>query len=120
MNLAILMGRLTRDPDVNEKRATFSLAVNRRFKRDGEPDADFLRCVVFGKKIDFVRDYLRQGTKVLVTGEIRVSKFTVTGDDPKTYTDIIVNDIEFAESKAKTTAPQEGFTEADDDALPFE
>ena len=78
MNKVILMGRLTRDPDVRYsqgERATavarYTLAVNRRFKRDGEPDADFVNCVAFGRAGEFAEKYFRQGIKIVISGRIQ-------------------------------------------------
>ena len=75
MNKVVLMGRLTRNPDVRYsqgERATcvarYTLAVNRRFKRDGEPDADFINCVAFGRQGEFAEKYLKQGTKIVISG----------------------------------------------------
>ena len=107
MNKVILMGRLTRDPEVRYSQgdsasavARYSLAVDRRFKRDGEPTADFLNCVAFGKSAEFAERYFRQGTKVVVTGRIQTGSYT-NRDGVKVYTtDIIVEEQEFAESKA--------------------
>ena len=106
MNKVIMMGRLTRDPEVRYSQganataiARFSLAVDRRWKREGEPDADFFNCTVFGRQADFVEKYLRQGTKVVVTGRIQNDNYT-NKDGQKVYSvQIIVEEIEFAESK---------------------
>ena len=106
MNKVIMMGRLTRDPEVRCSQgasptaiARFSLAVDRRWKREGEPDADFFNCTVFGRQADFVEKYLRQGTKVVVTGRIQNDNYT-NKDGQKVYAvQIIVEEIEFAESK---------------------
>ena len=83
MNKVIMMGRLTRDPEVRYSQgasqtaiARFSLAVDRRWKREGEPDADFFNCTVFGKQADFVEKYLRQGTKVVITGRVQNDNYT--------------------------------------------
>ena len=80
MNKVILMGRLTRDPDVRYsqgERATavarYTLAVNRRFKRDGEPDADFINCVAFGRAGEFAEKYFRQGIKIVISGRQAVT-----------------------------------------------
>lgn len=117
MNKVILMGRLTRDPEVRYTQgasqtaiARFSLAVDRRWKREGEPDADFFNCIVFGKRAEFVEKYLRQGIKVVITGRIQNNNYT-DKDGNKVYAvQIIVEEIEFAESKnangvAGTNAP---------------
>ena len=105
MNKVILMGRLTRDPEVrygganNMAIAKLSLAVDRRFKRDGQPEADFFNCTAFGKTGEFVEKYLRKGTKVVLDGEIQNDNYEKDG--VKHYgTQIIINTIEFAESKA--------------------
>lgn len=106
MNKVIMMGRLTRDPEVRYSQgasqtaiARFSLAVDRRFKREGEPDADFFNCTVFGKQAEFVEKYLRQGTKVAITGRVQNDNYT-NKEGQKVYSvQIIVEEIEFAESK---------------------
>ena len=106
MNKVILMGRLVCEPDVrymqSEKStavARYSLAVPRKFKRDGEPDCDFINCVAFGKMGEFTEKYLRKGTKVVITGRIQTGSYT-NRDGVKVYTtDIIVEEQEFAESK---------------------
>ena len=107
MNKVILMGRLTRDPDVRYSAgenatavARYTLAVDRRFRRDGENNADFIGCVAFGKSAEFAEKYFRQGLKVLVTGRIQTGSYT-NRDGQKVYTtDVVVEDQEFAESKA--------------------
>ena len=107
MNKVILMGRLTRDPEVRYSQgdnasavARYSLAVDRRFKRDGEQATDFINCVAFGRTAEFAERYLRQGTKLLVTGRIQTGSYT-NRDGVKVYTtDIVVEEQEFAESKA--------------------
>ena len=106
MNKVILMGRLTRDPEVRYTQgdnamaiARYSLAVDRRFKRDGEPDADFINCVAFGKSGEFAEKYLRKGTKIAVVGRIQTGSYT-NKDGQKVYTtDVVVEEQEFAESK---------------------
>lgn len=105
MNKVILMGRLTRDPEVryaqgsNSAVARYSLAVDRRFKRDGDADADFINCVAFGKSAEFAEKYLKKGTKILATGRIQTGSYT-NKDGQKVYTtDVVVEDQEFAESK---------------------
>ena len=105
MNKIILMGRLTRDPEVryggasNTAIAKFSIAVDRRFKRDGEPTADFFNVTAFGKQGEFVEKYLHKGTKIVLDGEIRHDNYT-NKEGQKVYGfQIIANSIEFAESK---------------------
>lgn len=110
MNKVVIMGRLTRDPEVrysqNEKStavARFTLAVDRRFKRDNEPTADFINCVAFGKTGEFIEKYCRQGTKLCVEGRIQTGSYT-NKDGNKVYTtDVVVENAEFAESKAASS-----------------
>lgn len=107
MNKVILMGRLTRDPDVRYSAgenstavARYTLAVDRRFKRDGEATADFIGCVAFGRQAEFAEKYLRQGTKIAISGRIQTGSYT-NRDGQKVYTtDVVVEDQEFAESKS--------------------
>ena len=107
MNKVILMGRLTRDPEVRYSQgdsqmaiARFSLAVDRRFKRQGDTvTADFFNCTAFGKQGEFVEKYLKQGTKVVVTGRIQNDNYT-NKEGQKVYSvQVIVEEMEFAESK---------------------
>lgn len=106
MNKVILMGRLTRDPDVRYTQgpqpvaiARYTLACDRKFKREGEAQtADFISCVAFGKAAEFVEKWLNQGTKVLITGRIQTGSYT-NKDGHRVYTtDVVVEDHEFAES----------------------
>lgn len=107
MNKVILMGRLTKDPDVRYSQgengtavARYTLAVDRRFRRDGDQSADFIPCVAFGKSAEWAEKYLHQGTKIVVTGRIQTGSYT-NRDGNKVYTtDVILEDQEFAESKA--------------------
>ena len=111
MNKVILMGRLTRDPEVRYSQgesstaiARYTLAVDRRFRRngDGEQNADFIGCVAFGRSAEFAEKYFRQGLKVIVTGRIQTGSYT-NKDGQKVYTtDVVVEDQEFAESKASS------------------
>lgn len=106
MNKVILMGRLTRDPEVRMSGDTavarFSLAVDRRFKKDGEQTADFINCVAFGKTGEFIEKYGHKGTKYVVEGRIQTGSYT-NKDGQKVYTtDVVVEQVEFAESKAST------------------
>lgn len=114
MNKVILMGRLTRDPEIryanNENNtciANYTLAVDRRFKRQGdEQTADFIRCVAMGKNGEFAEKYLHQGIKIVVEGHIQTGSYT-NKDGNKVYTtDVVVESHEFAESKA--TSGQNG------------
>ncbi len=106
MNKVILMGRLTRDPDVRYSQgdnpsaiARYSLAVDRRFNRGDDNNTDFINIVAFGKAGEFAEKYLHKGTKVLVTGRIQTGSYT-NKDGQKVYTtDVVAEDQEFAESK---------------------
>ena len=103
MNKVILMGRLTRDPDMRGEGtglvARYSLAVDRRFSRNEENNTDFINIVVFGKGAEFAEKYLKKGTKVLVTGRIQTGSYT-NKDGQKVYTtDVVAEDQEFAESQ---------------------
>ena len=106
MNKVILMGRLTRDPEVRYSQgasqtsvARFSVAVDRRFKREGEPDADFFNCTAFGKTAEFVERYLHKGTKIVLSGRIQNDNYTNKDGQMVYSVRIIVDDVEFAESK---------------------
>lgn len=107
MNKVVLMGRLTRDPEVRYSQgdastavARYTLAVDRRFRRQGdEQTADFISCVSFGKTAEFVERYLKQGTKIAGCGRIQTGSYT-NRDGQKVYTtDVVLEEVEFAESK---------------------
>ena len=138
MNKVILMGRLTRDPDVRYSAgenstavARYTLAVDRRFRRDGDATADFIGCVAFGRQAEFAEKYLRQGTKIAITGRIQTGSYT-NREGQKVYTtDVVVEEHEFAESKGASAgnngttqraADSDGFMNIPDDIgeeLPF-
>ncbi len=107
MNKVILMGRLTRDPDVRYTTeenplaiARYTLAVDRRFHKDGEATADFISCVVFGRAAEFAEKYFRQGLKITISGCIQTGSYT-NREGQKVYTtEIVVEEQEFAESKS--------------------
>ena len=111
VNKVILMGRLTRDPDIryvngDEKTtaiARYTLAVDRRVKTEGGQTADFISCVAFSKVADFTERYLHQGTKIVVEGRIQTGSYT-NKDGQKVYTtEVVVENCEFAESKNEST-----------------
>ena len=111
MNKVILMGRLTRDPEVRYSQGAsqtavgrFSLAVDRRFKREGQPEADFFNCTTFGRQAEFVEKYLNQGTKVVVVGSVQNDNYTNKNGEKVYSVQIIVDEIEFAESKSAQSA----------------
>ena len=134
-----MIGRLTKDPDVRYSQgekttavARYTLAVDRKFKRDGEASADFINCIAFGKNGEFAEKYLRKGTKIVVVGRIQTGSYT-NKDGQKVYTtDVVVEEHEFAESKksAGESLPQatshtdkDGFMnipDGIDEELPFE
>ena len=107
MNKVILMGRLTRDPEIRYTNgdnsmaiARFSIAVDRRFKRQGDSaDADFFNCTAFGRQAEFVEKYLHQGTKILLVGRIQNDNYTNREGQRVFSVQIIAEEIEFAESK---------------------
>lgn len=140
MNKVILMGRLTREPDIRYTSgetpmavARFNLAVDRRFKREGdEQTADFISCVTFGKSAEFIEKYCHQRTKLVLEGRIQTGSYT-NRDGIKIYTtDVVVESCEFAESKKNaeqagrtepSVTPDDGFMNipdgVDDEGLPF-
>ena len=107
MNKVILMGRLTRDPEIRYSQngnssaiARFTLAVDRRFKRQGDDQtADFINCVAFGKTAEFAEGYLKQGTKVVGCGRIQTGSYTNKEGQRVYTTDVVIEELEFAESK---------------------
>lgn len=139
MNKVILIGRLTKDPDVRYSQgqnqtaiARYSIAVPRRFKRDGEPDCDFINCVSFGKTAEFAQKYFYKGIKIAVVGHIQTGSYADKNGNKVYTTDVIVDEQEFcenkntgqanaAESKLKS-APDDGFMLIPDslqEELPF-
>ena len=117
MNKVILMVRLTRDPDVRYSSgdgstavARYILAVDRRFHRDGDATADFIGCVAFGRQAEFTEKYLRQGTKIAITGRIQTGSYT-NREGRKVYTtDVVVEEQEFAEGKNAERPREQGAT----------
>lgn len=111
MNKVVLVGRIVRDPEVRYSQgenstavARYTIAVDRRFKRDGEPTADFINCVTFGKSAEFVEKYFRKGLRISISGRITTNSYT-NKDGIKVYTtEITVEEQEFAESKAESEA----------------
>ena len=106
MNKVILMGRLTRDPNVRYTAgdnpmgiARYTLAVDRRIKREGEATADFISCVAFGKAAEFAEKYFRQGIRIVVSGRIQTGSYTNREGNKVYTTDVVVEEQEFAESK---------------------
>ena len=142
MNKVFICGRLVRDPEVRYSQgekstaiARYTVAVDRRFKKDGEQNADFISCIAFGKTAEFAEKYLRKGIKMLIVGRIQTGSYT-NKDGQKVYTtDVVVEEQEFAESKnasqyqnQNTQAPPVGESTGDefmsnpdgiDEELPF-
>lgn len=133
MNKVILMGRLTKDPEVRYSQgensmaiARYTIAVDRRFNRNNdEASADFIGCIAFGKAGEFAEKYFRKGTKVAITGRIQTGSYT-NKDGVKVYTtDIVIEEQEFAESKKDTpesASSTDGFMnipDGIDEQLPF-
>jgi len=140
MNKVILMGRLTRDPELRYSNTSnvavvkFSLAVDRRFKREGQPEADFINCTAFGKTGEFINNYFNKGMRVAVTGRLQVSSWEEEPGKRRYSTDVIVEEAYFADSKKEggnnnfggrqtnsTPGADDGFAKVDDDddELPF-
>ena len=150
MNRVILLGRMVRDPEVMYTQAAeplavcrFSVAVERPFSRnrqEGEPTADFINCVCFGKRGESIGQYFRKGNRIAVTGRLQVSSYTDQQGNKRYSTDVVVEDFEFCETKAESSssasaeftpapasqpsapAPTAGFSidsDAEDEDLPF-
>ena len=117
MNKFIFMGRLTREPEIRYagqmEVANFSLAVDRRFKKDGEDPADFFNCTAFGKLAQFTEKYLTKGTKIVCSGRVQNDNYTDKNSNKRYSMQFIVDEIEFAESK-KAGADQKAETNSDD------
>lgn len=114
MNKVILIGRLTKDPEVRYSQganvtavARYTLAIDRKFKQEGQQTADFISCIAFGKSGEFAEKYLKKGMKIAVTGRIQTGSYT-NNEGQKVYTtDIIVEEHEFVESKGMSEADKE-------------
>lgn len=111
MNKVILMGNLTRDPEVRYSQgesslavAKFSIAVNRRFSRQGDVDTDFFNCTAFGKQAEFVEKYFRKGSRMLLTGRVQNDNYTNKNGEKVYSVQIIAEEIEFAERKSTADA----------------
>ncbi|MCL2605247.1 MAG: single-stranded DNA-binding protein [Defluviitaleaceae bacterium] len=138
MNSIILMGRLTKDPEIRYSQsaepvcvARYTLAVNRKFKRDGEPEADFINCVSFGKTGEFIERYIKRGMQIAARGVLKVNTYDDEQGKRKWITVVVVEEVQFAESKAayetrmaksggiKKEDIPEGFTEITDADVAF-
>lgn len=127
MNKIMLLGRLTDNPDTKIKGdvqlAKFTLAVDKRFKKEGESTADFFNCVAFGKRAEVINQYLFKGSKIAVTGEMHSSKYTDKDGNKRTSWEVTIDEFDFCESKHQDPeADNEGFMEVPDselEGLPF-
>jgi len=111
MNRVIFKGRLTKDPEMRQSNgaepvdiANFSIAVNRRFKREGQPDADFFNCVAFGKTGGFIGQYFKKGQEILLEGSLQNRSWEDTEGNKRYATDVVVENAEFCGSKADNEA----------------
>lgn len=111
MNKVILMGNLTRDPEIRYSQgenslaiARFSIAVNRRFSRQGNTDTDFFNCTAFGKQAEFVEKYFKQGSRMLLTGRVQNDNYTNKNGERVYSVQIMADEIEFAERKSTADA----------------
>lgn len=122
------MGRLARDVDTRTTQSgktvsRFTIAVDRRKHVEGQPSADFLNCVAWGKMAEFCQNYLRKGTKILLEGQLQSRSYEALDGSKRYVTEVVARDIEFAESKgSQSTTQQAGViegTEVDDFTIPF-
>lgn len=129
MNKWVGIGRLTNDVDMKYKGdlaiAKYTLAVDRKFKKEGQPDADFISCVVFGRSAEFADKYFSKGMKVAVSGRIQAGSYTAQDGSTRHSTDVVVEEQEFAEKKQQTgaqsvTEQRVEFREAVQAELPFD
>ena len=111
MNKVILMGNLTRDPEIRYSQgenslaiARFSIAVNRRFARQGDTDTDFFNCTAFGRQAEFVEKYFRKGSRMLLSGRVQNDNYTNSNGEKVYSVQIIAEEIEFAERKSTADA----------------
>lgn len=124
MNSIHVMGRLTKDPEITSAQngttiARYSVAVDRKFAKEGQQKTDFFPCVSFGKQAEFVDKYVKKGTKVVISGEMNLDLVQKDGKNV-TYPKIIVGEIEFAESKKSDNSPSNDFLNVtSEEELPF-
>lgn len=113
MNKVILAGRLTRDPETRYSQGAepiavtrISVAINRRFKKEGEPDADFINCIAFGKTGEFISKYFTKGRMIGISGNIRTNSWTDQNGQKRYSTEVYIEEVEFLESKSAFEASQ--------------
>lgn len=128
MNRIVLIGRLTRDPELRISKnqtevASFSLAVDRKYKKDGEPSADFFNCVAFGAHAKFVEKYFKQGLRIGLTGKVQTYTYTNKNGDKVNAFQVVAEELDFADGKNTRVSEQDslGFLnmDIDMDSLPF-
>lgn len=127
MNKVVIIGRLVRTPEVKYSQgnnptavARYTLAVDRRFRKEGEPTADFINCIAFGKLAELTKEYVSKGNKIAVVGHIRTGSYT-NKDGNKVYTtDVIVDEIDFCESKGTKSSESSPKTDNDRDFVPID
>lgn len=112
MNKVVLLGRLTRDPEIYNGSndnivAKYTLAVDRKYKADNAPTADFIRCITFGRNAEFAEDYLRQGTKISVVGRIQTGSYVNNDGDTVYTTDVVIEEHYFAEGRKEASTEDE-------------
>lgn len=118
MNKVILLGRMTRDPEVRYTQsaepmaiARFSLAIDRAFKRDGEPDVDFINCVCFGRRGENIGKFFKKGNRIAVSGRLQVSNWEDNNGQKRTNTDVVVEDFDFCESKSDSNNSAQSYSQ---------
>ena len=136
MNKVIEIGRLVREPEIRYSQganttciARYTLAVDRKFKQEGQPNADFINCIAFGKLGDFAEKYLHKGVKIAVTGRIQTGSYKNKDGNTVYTTDVVVEEQEFCESKSQSNSQPQPAQSNDDswmnipdgveDSLPF-
>ncbi len=130
MNKIILLGNFSRNPELTRKQredgtetiiAKFDLAVNRRQKRDGDPDADFFHCTCFGRQAEFVEKHFKSGSRALIVGRVQNNNYTNKEGNKVYGFNVILDEIEFAQKKSSERNQENtaGFQPATDDTPPF-
>lgn len=121
MNKVSLIGRLTHTPDIRNNGTTFAkftLAVDRRFKKDGEQSTDFINCIAFGKTAEVIEKYVSKGTKIAIVGRIQAGSYTNKQGQKVYTTDVIVEEMDFCESRGPKTQEVPAKTDNDMDFIP--
>jgi len=101
MNKVILLGRLTRDPETTNTATKFSIAVDRKFKKEGQPDADFINIVAFGKTGEFAQNYFEKGKRIALVGRLQVDSWEDKDKNKRTSVSVIAEELHFADSKSE-------------------